>query len=164
MSQYMPGKLKSAAPPLNSGLNSQCTWTMDNPPTYRVLELEFQAYSPSGLASGDGSATFAAIDAFEEAQAAKTDPGKQSGEPDATVTTFKVSANNAFQAVQVYHSADATMYVVTEVIRYRNVLITTVVDGLQESTGSKHYGPVSESTLTAEGQAVAQGAAAKVMG
>jgi flagellar basal body-associated protein FliL len=164
MSQYMPGQLKSAAPPLNSGLQSQCTWTLDNPPTYRVLEVDVQAYSPSGLASGDGSATFAAIDAFEEAQTAKQDPGAKSGEPDATITTSQVSGNNAFQAVQVYQSAHAAMYVVTEVVRYRNVLITTVVDGLQESTGTKHYGPVSETELTAQAQAVAQGATAKVIG
>ncbi len=164
MSQYMPGQLKSAAPPLNSGLESQCTWTLDNSPTYRVLEVDLQAYSPSGLASGDGSATFAAIDAFEEAQTAKQDPGKNSGEPDANVTTLQVGGNNAFQAIQVYPSKNTTMYVVTEVVRYRNVLITTIVDGLQESTGSKHYGPVSESDLTAESQAAAQGATAKVMG
>jgi len=54
LNQFLPGTPKEAAPPLNSGANTQCTWTLDNPPTYRVLEVQLQAYSPSGLASGDG--------------------------------------------------------------------------------------------------------------
>jgi hypothetical protein len=50
LNQYLPGTRKQAAPPLNSGANTQCTWTLDSPPTYRVLEVQLQAYSPSGLA------------------------------------------------------------------------------------------------------------------
>lgn len=163
MTQYMPGTLKQAAPPLNSGLESQCTWTLDDAPTYRVLQLDVHAYSPSGLASGDGSATFAAIDAFEEAQSSEQDPGKNSGEPDASVTTTLVDSNHAFVANQVYNQGSTVMYVVTEVVRYRNVLITTIVDGMQNSSGAKRYGPVSMSELTAAAESAAQGATAKVM-
>jgi hypothetical protein len=163
MTQYMPGTLKQAAPPLNSGLESQCTWTLDNAPTYRVLQLDLHAYSPSGLATGDGSATFAAIDAYEEAESAKQDPGKNSGEPDASVSELTVDGNHAFVATQVYNEGSTVMYMTTEVIRYHNVLITTIVDGMQNSSGGKHYGPVSASELTAEAEAVAQGATAKVM-
>jgi hypothetical protein len=164
MTQYMPGTLKQAAPPLNSGLESQCTWTLDNAPTYRVLQLDLHAYSPSGLASGDGSATFAAIDAYEEAQSAKQSPGKDSGEPDATVSSLTVAGNHAFLATQVYDEGSTDMYMVTEVVRYRNVLVTTIVDGMQNSnSGGKHYGPVSMSQLTAEAEAAAQGATTQVM-
>ena len=52
LNQYLPGTRKQAAPPLNSGANTQCTWTLDSAPTYRVLEVQLQAYSPSGLAWG----------------------------------------------------------------------------------------------------------------
>lgn len=164
LSQYMPGKLKVAAPPLNTGMESQCTWTLDDAPTYRVLELDIHAYSPSGLASGDGSATFAAIDAFAVAQQAKQDPGKKSGEPAAQMSTLKGVGTAAFVASQVFHSGGATTYMVTEVVRYRNVLVTVVVDGLDETTGAKHYGPVTMSDLMTAAEASAQGATTKVIG
>jgi hypothetical protein len=163
MTQYMPGPLKTVAPPLNSGLESQCTWTLDNAPTYRVLELDLHAYSPSGLASGDGSATFAAIDAYEQAQSDKQDPGKNSGEPDASITTITVDGDPAFVATQVYNDGSTLTDMATEVVRYHNVLITTIVDGVQDTSGGKRYGPVSMSDLTAEVQAIAQGATTKVM-
>jgi hypothetical protein len=164
LAQYMPGKLKIAAPPLNAGMESQCTWTLDSAPTYRVLEIDMHAYSPSGLASGDGSATFAAIDAFDEAQQAKQSPGKKSGVPAAQISTPSHLGNAAFVATQVVHSAGVTTYMVTEVVRYRNVLVTVVVDGLSQTVGSKHYGPVSMSDLTTAAQTVAQGATTKVIG
>ena len=49
LSQYLPGTPKQAAPPLNSGTDTQCTWTLDNAPTYRVLEVQIEAYTPSAL-------------------------------------------------------------------------------------------------------------------
>ena len=56
LSQYLPGTTKQAAPPLNSGTNTECTWTLDNPPTYRVLEVQIEAYTPSALvANPNGS-------------------------------------------------------------------------------------------------------------
>ena len=74
LSQYLPGSPKQAAPPLNSGTNSQCSWTADDAPTYRVLEVQVDAYTPSALVAnsngtglvpeGNGSATYAAEAAF----------------------------------------------------------------------------------------------------
>src|SRR5262249_60410594 len=74
----------SPAPPLNGGADSQCTWTLDNVPVYRVIEVDVSAFSPSGLASGDGSATFAAIHAYAQDQAVLEKPAAQSGQPPAT--------------------------------------------------------------------------------
>ena len=68
LSSYLPGQTKQAAPPaLYGAQDSQCNWTLDQRPTYRLLELDIRAETPSGLASGNGSATFAAIDAYAAA-------------------------------------------------------------------------------------------------
>lgn len=164
LQQYLPGKTKQAAPPLNGGYNSQCTWTLDNAPMYREIEVDIQAYRPSGLASGDGSATFAAIDAYLAAQSNKQNPGKGSGAPKAQMSTLRHLGDDAFSATQVFSNDGTVSDLVTEVIRYHNVLVTVVVNGLDRSDkGGKHYGPVSMSDLTSAAQAVAQGAVASVV-
>ncbi len=157
--QYMPGTLKQAAPPLNSGANTECTWTLDSAPTYRVLQVQLQAYSPSGLASGNGSATFAAEDAYQSFENGFTSPGPKSGQPKATVTDLSGmpggTQTSAFQATQVFNRGGATTDVANVLVRYRNVIITVVVDGLDQTSGGKQYGPVSMSDLTTEANAVA---------
>jgi hypothetical protein len=159
LGQYLPGQRKVAAPPLNSGANSQCTWTLDKPPLYRVLEVNIQAYSPSGLASGDGSATFAAIDAYAEAETAKQKPGPHSGQPKATITDVSGMPGGrdtvAFQATQVFQNNGAVTDMVTVSVRYRNVIVTVVMNGLNHAN-TGNYGPVSPSLLAAAAQTVAQ--------
>jgi hypothetical protein len=159
ISQYLPGPLKTAEPPLNSGVNSQCTWTLDKPPLYRVLEVNIQAYSPSGLASGDGSATFAAIDAYDEDEQVKQDPGPHSGQPKATVTDLSgLPGGNdtvAFQATQVFTLNHSVTDVVTVVVRYRNVIVTVVINGLDHAAVG-NYGPVTTAQLTPAAQTVAR--------
>jgi hypothetical protein len=159
LGRYLPGQRKVAAPPLNSGANSQCTWTLDKPPLYRVLEVNIQAYSPSGLASGDGSATFAAIDAYAEAETAKQKPGPRSGQPKATVTDVSGMPGGrdsvAFQATQVFQNNGAVTDMVTVAVRYRNVIVTVVMNGL-EHANTGNYGPVSPSQLSSAAQTVAQ--------
>jgi hypothetical protein len=77
VAQYLPGKAKQAAPlPVNGSLESACNWTVDQAPVYRLLELDILAYAPSGLASGDGSATFAAIDAYATTLQSLRSPAK----------------------------------------------------------------------------------------
>ena len=55
---------------------------------------------------------------------------------------------SAFSATQVFSkngaTDDATVYV-----RYRNVIITALMQGLNQTTGAKKYGPVSMSDLAA---------------
>jgi hypothetical protein len=165
LSQYLPGQPKMAAPPLNSGASSQCTWTLDNPPTYRVLEVILQAYAPSGLASGDGSATFAAIDAYAEDEQGMQHPGPDSGQPKATVTDLSGmpggSDTVAFSAMQVFNRDGAITDVATVTVRYRNVIVTVVLNGLEH--GNKgNYGPVSQSALSSAAQTVAQQVTAKI--
>jgi hypothetical protein len=159
LGQYLPGPLKVAEPPLNSGLDSQCTWTLDKAPLYRVLEVNIQAYSPSGLASGDGSATFAAIDAYAEDEQVKQNPGPRSGQPKATVTDLSgMPGGNdtvAFQATQVFNVNSAITDVSTVVVRYRNVIVTVVMNGLDHASKG-NYGPVSPDELSSAAQTVAK--------
>ena len=166
LNQFLPGTRKEAAPPLNSGTNTQCTWTLDNPPTYRVLEVQLQAYSPSGLASGDGSATFAAEDGYQSFENNYTSPGPKSGQPKATVTDLSGmpggSQTSAFQATQVFNRGGAVTDVANVYVRYRNVIITVVVDGLDQSSGGKKYGPVSMSDLTTVATTVANQMASQI--
>jgi hypothetical protein len=166
LNQYLPGTRKQAAPPLNSGANTQCTWTLDNPPTYRVLEVQLQAYSPSGLASGNGSATFAAEDAYQSFENGYTSPGPKSGQPKATVTDLSGmpggNQTSAFQATQVFNRGGAVTDVANVYVRYRNVIVTVVVDGLDQSTGGKKYGPVSMSDLTTAANTVAKEMASQI--
>jgi hypothetical protein len=159
ISQYLPGQLKTAEPPLNTGANSQCTWTLDKAPLYRVLEVNIQAYSPSGLASGDGSATFAAIDAFAEDEQVKQDPGPHSGQPKATVTDLSgMPGGNdtvAFESTQVFTLNGSITDVDTVVVRYRNVIVTVVINGLDHAKVGD-YGPVTPGQLSPATQTVAQ--------
>lgn len=159
LTQYLPGQLKMAAPPLNTGPQSECTWTLDKPPVYRVLEVNMQAYSPSGLAPGDGSATFAAEYAYAQDESAKQVPGPKSGQPKATITdlTGLPGGNDtvAFEAAQVFNVNGATTDVATVYVRYRNVIVTVVMNGLDHANKG-NYGPASPSQLAAAAETVAK--------
>lgn len=159
LGQYLNGQRKVAAPPLNAGPQSECTWTLDKPPVYRVLEVNMQAFSPSGLAPGDGSATFAAQYAYAQDESAKQSPGARSGQPKATITDLAgMPGGNdtvAFEATQVFHTGGASTDVATVCVRYRNVIVTVVMNGLDHANKG-NYGPESPSQLSAAAQTVAK--------
>ncbi|HEY0717885.1 MAG TPA: hypothetical protein VGD68_09745 [Streptosporangiaceae bacterium] len=162
VSDYLPGQVKRAAPPpLDGVLDSQCDWTLDQRPVYRLLQLDVQAYVPNGLASGDGSATFAAIDAYAQAMQGKQDPARDTGAPRAQITLLKGLGTAAFTATQVYLVGGAVTDVATTFVRYRNVLITVTLSGLDKSNNG-HYGPVAMSQLSAGSLAVARATFAKL--
>jgi hypothetical protein len=164
LSTYLPGKTKQAAPPaLDGQLDSQCNWTLDQHPTYRLLQLDIRAETPDLLASGTGTATFAAIDAYAQAMQEKQDPAPNTGAPKGKVTVIKGLGTAAFTATQVYNVEGAVTDVATTVIRYKNVLITVVLNGLDKSNNG-HYGPVSMNELAAGSQAAARDAFAKLTG
>jgi hypothetical protein len=166
LSQYLPGgQPEIAAPPLNGGLDSECTWTLDSVPTYRVIEVEISALSPSGLSSGDGSATFSAIDAYANDLQAMKQPAANSGQPPATITFISDLGTTAFGATQIFNINGATTYKATVIVRYHNVIVTAVVNGLDHAVTSKGtYGPVDMTTLTSAAQQVATQAVAQVKG
>jgi hypothetical protein len=160
--QYLPGKASQASPlPVNGAAESACNWTVDSPPVYRLMELNLYAYAPNGLASGDGSATFAAIDGYDAALQVIQNPPKNSPSPRGTVTSLSGFGNQAFSAVQVFHEGGAITDVATVLVRYHNVVVTVTLDGLEHSNRGS-YGPVSPSALSAAVLAFAHAAEASL--
>ena len=158
--RYLPGKAKVTAPlPVNGSAGSACNWTIDSPPVYRLLELNVLAYAPSGLASGNGSATSAATDAYDAALQATQDPPRRSPAPRTTVTTLTGLGNEAFSTLQVFRGGGAVTDIATVVVRYHNVIVTVRLNGLEHSNHGS-YGPVSRSQLSAAALAFAQAAEA----
>jgi hypothetical protein len=158
--QYLPGKVKQASPlPIDGSAESACDWTVDQPPVYRLLELDLLAYAPSGLASGDGSATYAAIDAYAQSLQDLQDPPRHSADPRAAITTLSGLGNEAFSATQVFRRGGAVTDVATVVVRYHNVIVTATLNGLDHSNRGT-YGPVSLSELSSAALAFAQAAEA----
>jgi hypothetical protein len=167
LSEFLPGKLKQASPPLNSGSDTQCTWTLDSAPTYRVLEVALVAYSPSAL-YGNGSATAIAEEIFGSSEQGFVKPGSKSGQPDATVTELSGlpggNGTSAFMATQVFNKNGAIMDVAHVLVRYRNVVVTVVMNGLDQANGNTKYGPVVMSDLGTAAKTVAKEVAGKIVG
>ena len=69
---------------------------------------------------------------------------------------------SAFSATQVLDKNGETD-VATVYVRYRNVIVTALMQGLNQTTGAKKYGPVSMSDLTTAAQTVAREVAAKIV-
>lgn len=156
LNTYLPGTRQKVVPnALNGRAESMCDWTVDAPPRYRLLDVDVQAYTPSGLASGDGSATNAATDAYQQAMLQKSHPPKASHQPAATMTALPQVGSAGFASLQVLTGGGDKTDLVTVVIRQRNVLITVVLDGLAHSPGGK-YGPVSVPQLQAGATAAAK--------
>ena len=161
--QYLPGKVKVASPlPIDGAAESACNWTIDRAPVYRLLELNLLAYAPNGLASGNGSATEAAIDAYETALQNTEKPPKDSPDPRAAVTLLSGFGNQAFSSLQVFREGGAVTDVATVIVRYHNVIVTVTVNGLQHANRGD-YGPVSKSQLSAAALAFAQAAEARLL-
>jgi hypothetical protein len=147
LGQYLPGKRVVASPnSLDGGEASLCSWTLDQRPLYRLLNVQVQAYTPNGLASGDGSATFAAIDGYASALQQKTRPVKATHLPKATISTIAGLGTKAFSALQVTHGSGIRTDLMTVVVRDHNVLVTAVLQG---NSGRGGYGPVSPAQLRA---------------
>ena len=158
--QYLPGQAKQASPlPVGGTAESACNWTIDRAPVYRLLELNLLAYAPSGPASGDGSATQAAIDAYSQSLQSLQDPPKNSADPPAAVTPVNGLGNQAFSATQVFRRGGAVFDVTTVVVRYHNVIVRATLNGLEHSNRGT-YGPVSMPQLSAAALAFAQAAEA----
>ena len=152
LSQYLPGKVARVSQALGSAAQSQCTWTLDHHPDFRVLTVSSQAYAPSLLASGDGSATFNAIDAYVQTLQGLQDPPKSSKAPRAQLGTAVGLGRDAFTALQVFRVAGDTTDEVTVVARDRNVLIHVTMQGQERGGG---FQPVPVATLRAGALAAA---------
>jgi hypothetical protein len=160
VAQYLPGQVHQSAPlAVNGTAESACNWTIDTPPVYRLMEVNVLAYAPNGLASGNGSATQAARDAFSSARQNLASPQQQAVGSRATVTTVSGLGDEAYSAQQVFKAGGATTDVATVEVRYHNVIVTATLNGLDHSNKGK-YGPVSVSQLAAAALAFAKTAEA----
>jgi hypothetical protein len=157
LSQYLPGKVAEVSQALGTSAQSQCTWTLDSRPNFRVLTVTSQAYAPSLLASGDGSATFSAIDAYGQELQTLQNPPKSTRAPKAQIGGAVGLGREAFTAFQVFHVGGATTDEVTAVARDRNVLIIVTMQGQEHGGG---FGPVPAATLRAAALAAAHEALA----
>jgi len=154
LNQYLPGKRMVASPAsLDGGAASLCTWTLDARPVYRLLNVQAQAYSPNGLASGDGSATNAASDGYAQALQQKTNPPKKTQLPKAIITPIAGLGSKAFSAFQKIRAGGITTDQLTVVVRDRNVLVTVVFEG---DSGRGGYKSVPVNQLTAGAVAAAR--------
>jgi hypothetical protein len=145
LNQYLPGKRRMVAPrSLDGSAQSLCNWTLDAPPVYRVLSVTAQAYAPSGLATGNGSATFAAIDAYQQALAAMRHPLRATHLPVATVTPLHGVGTVAFAALQIVRAQGLATDLETVVARDHNVVVTVVLQGPHSPSGRYHAAQQSE--------------------
>ena len=137
---------------------SACNWTIDKPPLYRLMrQVSLNAYAPNGLASGNGSATRAATDAYDLAAGDLQAPPKGSPAARATVQVLSGFGDQAFSALQVFHVGGAVTDVATVMVRYHNVVVTVTLNGLEHSNKG-NYGPVSTTQLAAAAMAFARAA------
>jgi hypothetical protein len=152
LGEYLPGKVSKVAASLGSATQSQCTWTLDARPDFRVLTVSSQAYAPSLLSSGDGSATFGAMDAYGQELQTMQNPPKSSKAPRAQLGAAVGLGRDAFTALQVFHVGGDATDEVTVVVRERNVLIIVTMQGQEHGGG---FGPVPVATLRAGALAAA---------
>jgi hypothetical protein len=158
LGQFLPGRSKpAAAEPLEGRAASQCSWSVDRQRQYLFLEVALVAYAPSGLASGNGSATEAARDAFVQARLGKQFPPRGSGAPKARLTGVAGLGQQAFLADQHYKRG-GILDMRTMVVRYRNVLITVIF----EARAGGRFGSDPSGTLQSGAEAVARSALAKL--
>ena len=145
LNQYLPGKRRMVAPhSLNGNAQSLCNWTLDAPPVYRVLSVTAQAYAPSGLATGNGSATSAAIDAYGQALATMRHPLRTTHLPVATVTPLHSVGTVAFVALQTVRTRGLSTDLETVVARDHNVVVTVVMQGPHSPSGRYHAAQQAE--------------------
>ena len=153
VSQYLPGKVARVSQALSSSTQSQCTWTLDAKPDFRVLSVTAEAFSPSLLASGDGSATFSAIDAYGDELQTFQHPAKKTKAPKAQIGVAVGLGTTGFTALQVFHQGGGDITdEVTVVVRDRNALLIISMQGQEHGGG---FGPVPDATLRAGALAAA---------
>jgi hypothetical protein len=162
VAQYLPGTPKVASPlPVNGSAGSACNWTVDKPPLYRLMQVSMNAYAPDGLASGNGSATRAATDAYNQALQELQVPPKHSPSSRATVQVLSGFGSQAYSALQVFHVGGAVTDVATVMVRSHNVIVTVKLNGTEHSNKG-NYGPVSKPQLAAAAMAFARAAEASL--
>jgi hypothetical protein len=159
--QLMGGAPKMIQPQRGQA-QSECSYTVDAKPTFRVVNVDLQVMQANLVAVGNGSATADARYSFAQQRTQLAKPSKRTSQPPATITSVPGLGDQAFSAVQAFRpdgtTAKAATDLVTVVARYRNVLITVSFQG-QNGQG---FGPVSVVALRSAALNVAHTALARV--
>jgi hypothetical protein len=153
ISTYLPGKVTKVSPAGTSASYGQCSLTVDTRPVFRVLTVTSQAYQPSAVVSGNGSATDNALDSFALAEQRLRAPGTKSAVPPAQITPVTGLGSRAFSALQVIHTGPAVNDLVTVMTRQRNLVVTVT---LQAQAAGSGFGPVDLASVRAGALAIAR--------
>ena len=154
--QYLPGHMTTTNEQ-SGATQSQCSFTVDAKPVFRLLEVSAQAFEPFAAASGNGSASRNAADNLAVAKAALLLPPKRSLLSRAQITPLPQLGKQAFAAYQRETASGIVSDVVTVVALDRNVLITVQLSA-QETQG---FSPTPVATLQAGATAAARDMLAK---
>ncbi len=159
LDQYLPGSGRTTTNQFSGTTQSECSFTVDAKPVFRLLEVTAQAYQPFAAASGNGSASANAKDNLALAEVTLQDPAKKSPLSPAQITPLTGLGQQAFAASQREAVGDIVSNVVTVVVRDRNVLITVELSA-QQSSG---FTSTPIGTLQAGATAAARDVLAKVL-
>jgi hypothetical protein len=159
LNQYLPGSGRTTTNQFSGATQSECSFTVDARPVFRLLEVTAEAYQPFAAASGDGSASANAKDNLALVRQTLTDPGKKSPLSPAQITQLTGLGQRAFAASQRETVGDIVSTVVTVVVLDRNVLITVELSA-QQSSG---FTSTPAGTLQAGATAAAKDVLAKVL-
>ena len=160
LSQYLPGSARKVTPAGTGTGASQCTFTVDSKPVFRVLEVTAQAFAPSAVAAGDGSATANAQDSFLVTEQQLAHPGKKAPLPPAQITPLTGLGKQAFSALQVIHAGNTVTDLVTVLARDHNVVVGV---SLQAQASGDGFGPVSLAKLRTGALAISRMVVAKAV-
>src|SRR5450755_2733724 len=160
LSQYLPGSARKVTPAGTGTSASQCTFTVDSKPVFRVLEVTAQAFAPSAVAAGDGSATANAQDSFLVTEQQLAHPGKKAPLPPAQITPLTGLGKQAFSALQVIHAGNTVTDLVTVLARDHNVVVGV---SLQAQASGDGFGPVSLAKLRTGALAISRMVVAKAV-
>lgn len=159
LTESLQGQTRKITPASTGGETSQCSFTVDSKPVFRVLEVTIQAFQPSAVAAGNGSATANARDEFLLTQLQLAHPPKKSPLPAAQIAAVPKLAQGAFTGLQVIHSGHVTTDLVTVLARLHNVLVTVT---LQAQAAGNGFGPVSAAAVHNAAVDVARAVTARV--
>jgi len=152
LNQVMNGSPRTIQPQEGKA-QSECTFTVDASPVFRVMNVNLQALRASLVAAGNGSATANARYQFGQQRILWLKPPKDTAQPPATVTPMSDLGQQAISALQTFHGKTATKKVIV-LARYRNVLITVSVQG----HSGNGFGPVSVGELKSGALKIARAA------
>jgi len=156
--QIMHGAPRSIQPQQGQA-QSECTFTVDASPVFRVMNVNLAAMRASLVPVGNGGATANARFNFTRQAAQLRKPPKHTAQPPASTTAVPGLGQQAIIAVQTFGDSAATDKV-TVIVRFRNVLITVSLQG-QSGHG---FGPVTTGELRSGALTVARAALSGVKG